>query len=352
MLWRFNPRSEGYARFVKQTRDLVVVGASAGGVEALRAFASGLPSALPAAVLVVLHLPAGGTSALASILDRAGPLPAEVARAGRELEHGLIQVARPDHHLLVLDGEVALSRGPTENGHRPAVNALFRSAALARGSAVTGVQLSGALDDGVAGLLAIAARGGQIMVQDPAEALHPSMPEQAVRHVRPDHVLAAADMGEVLAKIAHEDVDVGMAPPPSELLILENYIATNGENGNPAEQHPESLGAISGFGCPDCHGALVEIDAGRYRCQVGHAWTADALLEAQGSAWQRALWSALRALDEKAQLSRRMIDYARERGAGPGVVDRYQRSADESSAAAKVLRRSLTTALARGPDQP
>jgi two-component system, chemotaxis family, protein-glutamate methylesterase/glutaminase len=190
-----------------RSRDLVVVGASAGGVEALRSLVSGLPADLPAAVLVVLHLPAGGASALAAILDRAGPLPAITARAGNELRHGIIQVAPPDHHLLVVDGQVALSHGPTEHGHRPAVNALFRSAALAAGSAVTGVLLSGALDDGVAGLVAIAGRGGTVVVQSPGEARYPSMPEQALRHVRADHVLPAGQMGALLAKIAREVVD-------------------------------------------------------------------------------------------------------------------------------------------------
>ncbi len=186
----------------KQARDLIVVGASAGGVEALKAFVAGLPADLPAAVLVVLHLPTSRTSALATILGRSGPLRAEFARAGQPLTHGLIQVAPPDHHLLVTDGVVALSHHPAENGHRPSVNALFRSAAMAAGPAVIGVLLSGALDDGVAGLAAIVSRGGLAVVQDPAEALHASMPEQALRHVEVDYVLSATDMGAVLAASA------------------------------------------------------------------------------------------------------------------------------------------------------
>jgi two-component system chemotaxis response regulator CheB len=323
-----------------------VVGASAGGVEALRAFASGLPADLPAAVLVVLHLPAGGTSALASILRRAGPLQAEVAQPGKPLEPGLVQVAPPDHHLLVMDGQVALSRGPTENGHRPAVNALFRSAAVARGPAVTGVLLSGALDDGVAGLIAIADVGGLVMVQDPTEALYPSMPEHALRQVRADHVLCAADMGEALAKIVVDEVDPDSAPEPSELLIMENTIAINHEKGTPAEEKPAERGALTGFGCPDCQGGLLEMEPARFRCHVGHAWTADALLEAQGSAWERALWAAMRALDEKVRLAHRLADYARERGGAARLIERYVLSAEESSAAAEVLRHALSAALA------
>jgi two-component system chemotaxis response regulator CheB len=200
----------------RRNRDLIVVGASAGGVEALRALVAGLPRKLRAAVLVVLHLPAGGTSALAPILTRAGPLPAVVARTGSPLEHGRIQVAPPDHHLLVAGRELVLSRGPAEDGHRPSINALFRSAAVAAGPTVIGVQLSGALDDGVTGLLSIAARGGLVMVQDPADALYASMPEQAIRHVSPDYVLPAADMGTVLAEITEEIVDIATVAPPPE----------------------------------------------------------------------------------------------------------------------------------------
>jgi len=336
---------EGYDWGVRQSRDLVVVGASAGGVEALRTLVSGLPADLAAAVLVVLHLPPGGTSALASILDRAGPLPATVARAGTPLEHGRIHVAPPDHHTLVRDGVVVLSHGPTENGHRPAINALFRSAAMARGPAVTGVLLSGALDDGVAGLRAIAAMNGLVVVQDPEEAIWRSMPEQAIAQVRVDHVLGAGAMGELLADVVRETVDPVTVPIPSELLVLENMIATDGANGNPAEQNPDVLGPVTGFVCPDCQGGLMELEAARYRCFVGHAWTADALLDAQGSAWERALWMALRALDDKARLSQRMIEQARERGSPPRLIHRYLLAAEEASAAADVLRRALSVAL-------
>lgn len=328
----------------RRNRDLIVVGASAGGVEALRAFVAGLPADLPATVLVVLHLPTGGTSALAPILARAGALPATVARAGEPLRPGTIRVAPPDHHLLVLDGRIALSHGPTENGHRPSINALFRSAALAAGPAVIGVQLSGALDDGVAGLVSIVSRGGLVLVQDPQEALYPSMPEQALRQIDADYVLPAADMGEVLAKISMDAVDVAAAPPPSELLTLENMITMNVESGQRVEHDPGLLGRFSGLTCPDCQGALVEMEPSRFRCRVGHAWTADALLEAQGSAWERALWAALRTLDEKVSLSRRMLEYARDRG-NARLAERYRRDGDEAAAAADVLRHYLTAGL-------
>jgi two-component system chemotaxis response regulator CheB len=325
------------AAVTPRTRDLVVVGASAGGVEALRTMAAGLPPDLPASVLVTLHMPMGGTSALAAILDRAGPLPATAAGDGEALEHGRVYVARPDHHMLVVDGAVVLSHGPTENGHRPAINALFRSAAIARGAAVTGVLLSGLLDDGVAGLLAIGARGGRVVVQSPEDALYPSMPQHALQALTPDHVVAAADLGAVLAKIAAEPMDAD-PDQPAELLRWENQLASTAAGAEPAGAR---VGVPSGYTCPDCSGVLSDIDSGvRYRCRVGHAWTAEALLAAQGSALERALWTALRTLEEKVELSRKLAALARARGSRQ-TSERYERQALETSEAAAVLRRQV-----------
>jgi two-component system chemotaxis response regulator CheB len=199
------------------SRDVIVVGASAGGVEALKEMAGGLPAGLRASVLVVLHMPADATSALPAILKRSGPLPARTARHGEPMESGQIYTAWPDHHLLVGDDGIELSRGPTERGHRPSIDALFRSAA-ARGTAVTGILLSGMLDDGVAGLLAINRRGGHTMVQDPADALFPNLPEEALRAFDPDHVVRAADIGAVLA--ADHEPQSAESAEPSALRIL------------------------------------------------------------------------------------------------------------------------------------
>src|SRR5690349_24140237 len=171
-----------------ENRDLVAVGASAGGVEALRALVAGLPPDYPGTVLVVLHVPRDAPSALPAILNRCGSLPAETAAAGEPLRHSRIYVAPNDHHLLVLDGHVRLTRGPAENGHLPAVDPLFRSVARAFGRRGIGVVLSGSRDDGAAGLASIVARGGTAVVQDPADALYPSMPRAALAQVRTDHV--------------------------------------------------------------------------------------------------------------------------------------------------------------------
>ncbi|MEV4313878.1 chemotaxis protein CheB [Actinocrispum sp. NPDC049592] len=330
-----------------QHRDLVVIGASAGGVEALKALVAGIPPDLPAAVVVVLHLPAGGTSALAQILRRFGPLPAVTAASGMPIARGKVYVAPPDHHLLVLEDQLVLSHGPTENGHRPAINALFRSAAVAFGPRVTGMLLSGVLDDGVAGLVAIRDRGGRTIVQDPRDALYPGMPTSALSHLTPDHVLTTSQMGDVLLKLAREEVDAGESPPAPAGMSLENGIALD-EHHRAADYQAEGMGEHSGLTCPDCQGSLSELAAGNgwFRCRVGHAWSEEALLSAQGDVFERALWTALRSLDEKASLSLKMRDAAIERG-NFRTAERYALTAEEATEAADVLRGRLTAVTTR-----
>ncbi len=302
------PRADG-----PLVRDLVVVGASAGGVEALRKLVSGLPADLPAAVLVVLHIPAYSRSALASILGRAGRLPVEQAHEDTALVPGRILVAPPDHHLLVADGHVTLSRGPRENGHRPSVDVLFRSAARAAGPRVIGVVLSGTLDDGTAGLVAIRERGGLSVVQDPDDAAYPGMPLSAVEGDSPDAVLPLDEIPELLralvgSRVDHPDREV------SELMDVEVAMAVPEDDALNSAERP---GVPSGFACPDCHGVLFEIDEGhmrRFRCRVGHAWSANSLAAQQAAAVEGALWTALRALEEKAALADRMARSADARG--------------------------------------
>lgn len=321
-------------------RDLVVVGASAGGVEALRLLVAALPEDLPAAVIVVLHMPAGGTSALPAILTRSGPLPAHAAEDGAELRNAHIYVARPDYHVVVQDGVLRLSRGPTENGHRPAVNTLFRSAALARGPAVIGVILSGALDDGTAGMAAVKSRGGVAVVQDPADAVYPSMPESVLHHVQVDHVLPVGQIGPLLARLAGVHADTVAPEPASEALRME--VAVSRDDAGAAFGDIPQIGSPTFLTCADCAGSLVEIpgEGVQYRCLVGHAWTADALMDAYGGTLERAMWTALRTLDEKASLAHRMVDASR--GAGRDLVaDRYFRQEEEALAAAEVLRKYL-----------
>ncbi|MEV5712563.1 chemotaxis protein CheB [Amycolatopsis mediterranei] len=331
-------------------RDLVVAGASAGGVEALRTMVAGLPADFPAAVVVTMHLGAGTHSALARILDRVGPLPATTACHGAPIEPGTVQVAPPDRHLLTEDGRLILTRGPTENGHRPAVNATFRSAALTRGPRVIGVILSGALDDGAAGLRAIVDRGGLAVVQDPADALYSGMPENALAVVDTEHVAPAAEIGAVLDKLVRLPVEPFEVPSPPDALLLEDRIAR--EAVRLGALTPAQRSAGSGYTCPDCQGSLTEVDpAGRYRCRIGHAWSAPALLDAHSGEFQLALMKALRALDEKVALVRKLAAQASARRPR-GLAERYTASAREAADAAETLRRFLLDATREAAADP
>lgn len=292
------------------TRDVVVIGASAGGVEALRRLVSRLPGDLPATVLVVLHIPSYGGSALPAILGRSGPLVARHPVSGEPLERNLIYVAPANHHMVLRDGQVLLSRGPRENGHRPAIDALFRSAARWVGPRAVGVILSGVLDDGTAGLEAIHSRRGITVVQDPADALYPGMPSNAIKRVAVDHVAVVDEIPELLTRLCTEVIDFDGAPPPSPLMRSETDVSLMKEEVIHAAEHP---GRPSGFSCPDCNGVLWEIDDGhvtRYRCRVGHAWSVDSLYSEQTQQFENALWMALRGLEEKAGMAREMARQA------------------------------------------
>jgi two-component system, chemotaxis family, protein-glutamate methylesterase/glutaminase len=314
---------------------IVVVGASAGGVEALADLAASLPGDLPAAVFVVLHLPATGTSALPEILGRHGPLPAGHVRDGEPIQPGQIYVAPPDHHVLLRTGHVHLSRGPRENGHRPAIDPLFRSAAREYATRVVGVVLSGALDDGTGGLLAIKSRGGIAVVQDPADALYPGMPGNALQHVEVDHVLPAAAMGELLVRLIADSAEAPADPAPTGMRVeveMEGFSLEAFEGDHP--------GRPSGFSCPDCHGVLWAIRDGgleRYRCRVGHAWSPESLLTQQSEALEAALWIALRSLEERAALARRLAEPARRRGHRI-TATRFEEQAAEAQQAARLVR--------------
>jgi two-component system chemotaxis response regulator CheB len=321
-------------------RNLVVVGASAGGVEALEQLLRALPAELPAAVLVALHVPSSAHSALPAILSRWSPLPVGSAEHGLELVPGTLTVAVPDRHLMVVDGRMALSRGPRENGYRPAVDVLFRSAARAAGRRVVGVVLSGALDDGTAGMIAIRRRGGVGVAQDPSDALYPSMPRHAMEIGGADHVTPVAEMGELLSGLLAEELPEADVPARSGLMASETAMAALDIDTLNQDERP---GSPSGFGCPSCGGALFSITEGgmeRYRCRVGHAWSPEALAEEQSQALEGALWMALRGLEERAALSRRMGDRARQRGHGHSERT-FRRRHDEAQAAAAVLRRLL-----------
>lgn len=325
-------------------RDVVVVGASAGGVEAVADLVRGLPVDFAGCMLVVLHIPPNATSALPQILERVGPLPARHAAAGDVLEAGTILVAPPDHHLVVYDHAVTLSRGPTENGHRPAVDVLFRTAATALGSRVTGVVLSGSLDDGAAGLLAVKLRGGRTLVQDPDEALHPGMPKAAIAAAEVDEVLPVKEIAHRLAELVGEYAPP--APPVSELMEMESAMA-NLDPG--AMNERERPGVPSGWSCPDCSGTLFQVEEGglvRFRCRVGHGWSPAALVAQQSASLDTALWVALRTLEEKAALSGELGQRAAERGHRL-TAQQFSQQSEEALQAATMVR-DLISRISRG----
>ena len=280
--------------------DIVVIGGSAGAVGAMQQIVASFPPALRAAVFVVVHTAAGFESTLPEILTRKGPLKATHAIHGEPIALGRIYVAPPDNHLLVRPGYVAVQRGPKENGARPAVDPLFRSASIAYGSRVTAVIVSGYLDCGTAGLISIKARGGTAIVQRPDEAHVPDMPKSAIDHVAVDHILPVAEIGPMIVRLTREPARaVPQATPSRELLELEG----------------DEPGLRSDVVCPICQGALTEgqlAGVTTFRCHVGHAFSPSALLAEQAESLERALWAAARALEESARMAKRMAGTATE----------------------------------------
>ncbi|GGG25603.1 chemotaxis protein CheB [Rhodococcoides trifolii] len=314
---------------------VVAVGASAGGVQALTEFVAHLPADFPYAVLVVLHMPDNGTSALSHILHRSGPLPAYSAVDGAPLRAGTVCTAEPGHHLLEGDGIVVVGTGPTESSHRPSINALFRSVALHSGPRGVAVLLSGVGDDGVDGLTAVQARGGVTIAQQARDALYPSLPNHAVETVGVDLVLTVAEMGPVLAAMGDRDRPDAVVAPADDRLVRENHIATGRID---ADIEGDRIGRPSGYVCPDCGGALLQVgDDHRYRCRIGHAWTGAALLDAYDADVDRALSVALRSLHDRAHLAAAMALT----GKPEHLQNRYRRTAREARRAADVLRSAL-----------
>ena len=312
-------------------RDIVVIGASAGGLQALKDLIGGLPADVPAALFVVVHTSRTNSNVLARILERTGNLPAEAASNGAPVRHGRIYVAQGDHHLLLEPGRVRVVRGPKQNGFRPAVDPLFRTAAKAYGPRVIGIVLSGALDDGTLGLDCIKRAGGKAIAQQPDDALVDSMPLSAIQNVQVDHVLRATDMGALLSRLVREPLSNGARP-----------MAQAPTGKDQAEMQPDALetgklkGPLSPYTCPECGGTLWESQTGNlitFNCHTGHGFTAESLVAAQNDAVEEAWWSAVRALEEHAALQRRMAAHAREGGL-EALGDRYderQRAAEERS---------------------
>jgi two-component system, chemotaxis family, protein-glutamate methylesterase/glutaminase len=293
-------------------RDIVVIGGSAGAIESVSEIVRGLPAGFPAAIFVVVHFPGSVTSALPRILSRAGPLPAVHPENEAPIEPGRIYVAPPDCHLFIEDHNIRLTRGPKENGHRPAIDPLFRSAAHHYGSRVISLLLSGNLSDGTAGLLSIKQRGGIAIVQDPDTALYSGMPRSAIERVPVDHVVPVQAVAPLLVQLTAET-----APSRKDGVMESSGNEHDTLDEVALEDRRTQAGIPSTMSCPECHGVLWEHRDGNvlaFRCRVGHAFTEEALLSIQSEQLEAALWTALRALEENSALSRRLAARAAHRG--------------------------------------
>lgn len=316
-------------------RDIIVIGASAGGVSALRTLTGGLPLDLPAAVFVVIHSAANGPGMLAEVLDNASSLPVAYAVDGEPIERGRIYLAPRNHHLLIKNGSVELSPGPRENRSRPAVDPLFRSAARAYGNRVIGTILTGNLDDGSRGLLLVKQHGGLAVVQDPNDALYPGMPSSALDYVAVDHVVPLARMAELFGELTREALPEGASNTSSRPTRADEVVDPDTEREQP--------GARSSFICPECGGSMRETQQKgflHYRCHVGHAFGGQTLLDQQSQAVEAALWTALRTLEDHAALRRRLAENARTHNLGTSAAN-FTESAEDVGRQAEVLRKLL-----------
>jgi len=312
-----------------------------GGVDALSRLAVQFPEDLPATVFVVQHIMPSAIGHMAKILDRVGPLPATQAQDGERFEPAHIYVAPRDHHLLVKQGYLCVTRSIRENRVRPAIDPLFRSAAVAYGARVAGVVLTGLQNDGTAGLLAIKRCGGLAIVQDPTDALHPGMPLSALEQVEVDYCVPLERIGALLYRLAHESPQP--TPPIPEDMLTEVEIA----------EHPGSSDRVEGLGtlvpliCPDCSGPLWELrheKLTRYRCRLGHAFTEEALLAGQSETIEQALWAAVRTMEERIRVLTTLATGRRERGQSK-LAELYEARAAELKAHAQQIRQMLLESL-------
>ena len=326
--------------------DLVVIGASAGGVEALKRMIAALPPDLPATVCLTLHLADDAPSLLPGILARAGAIEVLPAVDGAPLRPGVVYVSQPNVHLVVVGDHIELGSGAKENGYRPSIDVLLRSAAVARGRRVVGVVLTGMLDDGTAGLAAVARYGGVPLVQDPEEADFPSMPRNALRGTPAARSLPLEDLVDEVVRIVSGSSDVPGGQPEVSPAVRERDLAEvrSALGRNPALPDGTTIGSPSPYSCPDCGGVLNEVpddEPVRFRCRVGHAYNAESLLRHQAHTFEEALWTALRAVEEREDVSERLAGEAARSGRDWSHAH-YARRASDARRSAEVLREVLS----------
>jgi two-component system chemotaxis response regulator CheB len=325
-----------------RNRDIIVIGGSSGATAPLKAILGALKPDLPAAIFIVLHIPARSIGILATVAAASTRLPVFAAAEGMAIESGKVYLGVPDHHLILADGRIRLGRGPRENMARPAIDALFRSAAAAYGPRVIGVLLSGFLNDGASGLAAIKRCGGIVVVQDPADAVADEMPRSALSAVTADLQVPSARIGDVLSDLVQEPAGPGMPVPPD--IRLEVDIAAGERIDSGILTRIADPAALT---CPHCGGVLSAVrDARpvRFRCQVGHALTGEVLAKEQESAVDEALRIALRVIEERAELVKRLAQDGHRSGRS-AVAELYESRAAEYRANAETIRRAILLSL-------
>jgi two-component system chemotaxis response regulator CheB len=329
---------------ILEKRNIIVIGASAGGFEAIKQLVATLPATLDATIFIVWHMSPDVTGILPQVLNRQKTIPATNAVDKEPIATNHIYVAPPDKHLLVEDGIVRVTRGPKENRFRPAVDPLFRSAAYTYGARVIGIILSGALDDGTAGLWTVKSWGGIAIVQEPAEAEVPSMPESALAAVEIDYRVSMAEMASLLVKLTAETVTEASEIEMEEQkkTAIETRIAAQ---NRALEQGILALGKLTPYACPDCHGVLSAIMDGhiiRYRCHTGHAHSADSLLTTITEKIEETLWSAIRSVEESIMLLNNLGDHYAEKNQ-PKLAAMYFKKAQEAESRAEIVRQTVFT---------
>lgn len=284
----------------QRQRNVVVIGASAGGVTALLELVKTLPADFSAPIFIVQHVAADSPSILPQLLTTVSALPAKHAENGEFAQPGVIYVAPPNHHLLLEGKRMLVTRGPKENRFRPSIDALFRSAAYTYGPRVIGVVLTGYLDDGTSGLWSVQRLGGLTIVQDPQEAQFPAMPTNALEAVAADYIVSIASLAPLLTRLTTEPAPAKQPIAKTELDLLQLEV-TIAKQGNAFELGIIDHGQPTSFTCPDCHGALtqlIEEHIVRYRCHTGHAYSINALLSEVTQSVESLLYQSMRGMEE------------------------------------------------------
>lgn len=317
---------------------IIVIGASAGGMETLKKLVDQLPSDFPGTLFIVWHMAPEHPSMLPQILDRVCSLSVTHAVDKEVIKPGRIYVAPPDHHIVIESGYMRVSRGPKENRFRPSVDVLFRSAALAYGYQVIGVVLTGFLDDGASGLYSVKEQGGKAIVQDPLDAAYPSMPIQAMKEAKVDYCVPIAEMGSLLVSLTKNGMKAKEDKCVSEQLKIEVKVA---REENAFQAGVMKLGQLSPYTCPECHGVLLQMQEGnliRFRCHTGHAYSLNALLVDVTESIETSLWKTLRGIEESQLLMQHMIEHLEKNNE---VGELFKQKAEQAKMQAELVRQAI-----------